>query len=113
MTALSKAAGPVKVRADKKVTADRLRRVLMKLTVKLQHPQEMLFIRGVVRVSKEPLPGPGGFADIWKGKWQGRDVALKRLFAGGTDQDFQRNTESWQVRVVPLLICEMASQQAT
>ena len=81
--------------------------------MKVQHPQKTLFIKGVVRVSKEPLPGPGGFADIWKGKWQGKNVALKRLIVGGTDEDSQTNTEGWQVRAVYLLIREMARRQTT
>jgi len=51
-----------------------------------------LFLEGVERLGTDPASG-GGFADVWKGTYQGKCVAIKtlRMFSGGDYEDLKKN----------------------
>jgi hypothetical protein len=63
-----------------------LSRVLVKLTQKVDHLPESIKVTGIRAVSTEPVAA-GGFADIFKGIYQGKAVALKRFREFGPGQD--------------------------
>ncbi|TDL22518.1 kinase-like protein [Rickenella mellea] len=93
-------------------------RYIKKFVAKTGILPQNLFVEGVSKIGENPLVG-GGFADVYKGYFQGRFVALKvlRVFERGkTDYDalrrsFCRETILWQkfdnANVLPFYgICE-------
>ena len=56
-----------------------MRRMLLRVSQKLGTIPSPLFVAGVSCVERERPEGMGGFADVFRGSLEGRDVALKRL----------------------------------
>jgi hypothetical protein len=67
-----------------------LRKSISKLLVKtvnqFNHLPSSLCVNGVRVHSREPIAS-GGFGEVFKGTYQGKEVALKRLRAYGVHQD--------------------------
>ncbi len=61
-------------------------RLLNKLVMKGATFPPRLIVRGISQVGANPVAG-GGFADVWKGKLKGKDVALKVLRIFGSPEE--------------------------
>lgn len=69
-----------------------IRRLIMKLSIRSGLLPNSLLITDVVMSSSESVAG-GGFADIFRGTYKGRLVALKRLRVFRSTHD----PEAWKV----------------
>ena len=69
-----------------------LRRILLGLSRKTHLLPTSLFVEGVLCKDKHAIAG-GGYADIYRARYQGRDVALKRFrtFTTATTTDKVKN----------------------
>jgi hypothetical protein len=63
-----------------------LNRILVRLTQKVDRLPASIMLTGIRAVSEEPVAA-GGFADIFKGIYQGKAVALKRFRKFSVDRD--------------------------
>lgn len=52
------------------------------------HLPSRFYVKDVIRVGKDPVAG-GGFADVWRGEWDKKPVALKVLRVFGTTGERQ------------------------
>lgn len=71
----------------------RISSLILKLSIRSNKLPASLVVNNVTRLDKESIAG-GGFADIFRGEYKGKPVALKRLRVYRPSD----NVRAWQVR---------------